>query len=156
MTYWVAWASLWPLNIGITHAGPRLTWRHAWCDPPLALGGTSQACMCPCPSPWRVICRDMRGHTISPVRVVPRDWWTLCWIACHESIGQTRPLAMCQLPWHPAGLRFTPWPFTMAGRLTVHGTLRTQRMLRSRQTTCLPREWELGPWLNGGGCWKVG
>ena len=99
------------------------------CNPPLALGGLSQACTCPCPSLRRVMCWDMRGHTISSRMAVPRDWWVICWLACDRS--QTRPMAWSPLPWLSTGLTLTPWPF-MAGRLIVHGTLGALRMHLSK------------------------
>ena len=96
---------------GIAHIVPRLTWRRAWCDPPLALGGPSQACTCPCLSPWRVMCWDMRSHRISSRRAVPRDSWTICWLGCGRCKMQTKPMAWSRLPWFPTGLSLTPWPF---------------------------------------------
>ena len=152
ITYWVAWTSSWPMNIGIAHIVPRLTWRRAWCDPPLALGGPSQACTCPCLSPWRVMCWDMRRHTISSRRAVPRDWWTICCLDCGRCKMQTKPMAWSRLPWFPTSLSLTPWPFAMARRWSVHGTLRVLGKLRLWRTTCLPWARELRPWLKCDGC----
>ena len=42
------------------------------------------------------------------------------------------------------------------GRETVHGTLRTLRMLKLQRTTCFPPSHELGAWLKCGRHWKVG
>ena len=41
-------------------------------------------------------------------------------------------------------------------RETVHGTLRTLRMLKLQWTTCFPPSPELGAWLKCGRHWKVG
>ena len=116
ITYWVAWASSWPWNIGITETGQCLTQRHAWCDPLLTLGGPSQACMSSCPSLWRIMCQDMRGHTVSSPRALPRDWWTTCWLACGGC--RTLTITWCRIPWTLISLSLTPWPFAKAERLS--------------------------------------
>ena len=72
---------------------------------------------------------NVPGHVgpnnfISSPRAVPRDWWTIGWLACEGCC--TRPIAWCQLLWTLTRLSLTHWPFAKAGRLSLHWTLKKE------------------------------